>query len=315
MKWIFALALILSVEKPLAGQVQLVNPEPEIVRITGARFAYPLLQHWIDRFNTQYPEIQVVIEARGSSDPADYDVLIEGFEQSEEVKQSRVFLYVGRYVIVPVTHARSPLAVAHRDKGLTRDEIRRIFFRDIFADDQGVVKTPYTAYTRLQKAAAPIVFSRHFGFTQKDLLGKAVAGADEHLIKAVLRDTTGVTYAPLPLLYTLSQQGKLKDLTILPLYSTDDGALSRVAYPFANTGSPEDKARSIDVDTTGLPNALLHLSIGRDTATKSAITFLNWIHEHGSSDLQAFGFLDLPPTSTYNEAFQRFVRFATADNH
>ena len=59
----------------------------KIVIITGVRFSYPLVPKWIDNLNAVFQDVQIVIESRGSSDPAHYDLLIEAYEPDIEVKK------------------------------------------------------------------------------------------------------------------------------------------------------------------------------------------------------------------------------------
>lgn len=59
----------------------------KIVAITGVRFAYPLVQKWIDDYNKINPDIQIIIEHRGTNDPAKYDILIEAYEPDAEKKE------------------------------------------------------------------------------------------------------------------------------------------------------------------------------------------------------------------------------------
>lgn len=157
----------------------------KVVVITGTRFAYPLIQKWIDEYNQINPSVQIIIESRGTSDPSNYDVLAEAYEQDDAVKKNREYLYLARYAILPVANSKSSFAKTYAEKGITKDLINQLFFHDMFADkdNEQRIKTPYTIYTRLQKAGAPIVFTKYFGYQQKDIKGKAIAGSDEHLLK------------------------------------------------------------------------------------------------------------------------------------
>ncbi len=94
--------------------------------------------------------------------------------------------------------------------------IKQIYFQDIFADNGKEVKTPpHTTYTRLQKAGSPIVFASYFKYEQKDIKGKGIAGSDDHLLKAVLRDTTGVSYLPTPLIYDKTSGGPQSGIAVI----------------------------------------------------------------------------------------------------
>src|SRR5690606_23331006 len=169
-------------------------------------------------FNKIYPDVQIVIESRGSSDPLQYDILAEVYEHDAEIKKDRQYLYVGRYAILPVATTQSQFAKTYAQKGLSNNLIKQIFFHNIFADkdEEEKIKVPFTVYTRFQKAGAPKVFAEFYGLEQKDINGKAIAGSDEHLLKALLRDSTGITYLPLPLVYDPETKKTVEGLTIIP---------------------------------------------------------------------------------------------------
>ena len=200
----------------------------KIVLITGVRFAYPLVQKWIDDYNPVNQDVQIVIESRGSADPAQYDILIEAYEPDEAAKKSREYFYIARYAVLPVANSKSEFAKTYSSKGLNKDLITQLFFNDIFANDEDEkeIKEPYTIYTRLQKAGSPIIFTKYFGYEQKDVKGKAIAGSDEHLLKAVLRDSTSVSYLPLSLIYDHTSKKPVDGLTVLPVDLNGNGKVS-----------------------------------------------------------------------------------------
>jgi phosphate transport system substrate-binding protein len=107
-----------------------------------------------------------------------------------------------------VANAKSAFAKTYSEKGLTGDLIKQIFFHDIYAskDKLQEIGSSYTVYTRLQKAGAPKTFASCFGYEQQQIKGKSIAGADEHLLKALLKDSTGVSYNNLGLIYDLKPE-------------------------------------------------------------------------------------------------------------
>src|SRR5690606_37651327 len=55
-----------------------VGPTPQkVVVITGARFTYDLVEKWIDEYNKVNPQVQIIVESRGTADPLNYDILAE----------------------------------------------------------------------------------------------------------------------------------------------------------------------------------------------------------------------------------------------
>lgn len=291
----------------LKGMGQQSN-QPHVVRVTGARFAYPLLQNWIDRFSKEHPDIQVIIESRGSADPSQYDVLLEAFEHPDEVRQQREYVYIARYAVLPIANSRSQFAAVYREKGLNKDLISGIFFHDLFADKSELeIKAPFTVYTRLQKAGVPIIFSSYFGYEQKDIRGKSIAGADEHLIKALLRDTTGISYAPLSLVYSHTSGKPLDGIDVLPVDLNGNGRVSDEEKFYEDLPSViAHLEKGTPTNLQNIPIAYLHFSVDKKTASPEVLRFLTWLINNGVSDLHSFGYLHPEPAWLNKEKFEQF---------
>ena len=267
---------------------------PKVVRITGARFTYPLVENWIEKYTKANPDVQVVIESRGLQDPAQYDVLIEALEQSDDIKNTRDYTYVGRYAILPVANSKSSFARTFVVKGLTSGTIKQVFFHDVFADKdkEEKITAPYTTYTRMQKASAPTVFANYFKFEQKDIKGKGIAGSDEHLLKAVLRDTTAVSYLASPLIYNKSNGAPITGLTPIPVDLNGNDRVSEDEKFFSSRTTLIDRLSSTNPkDIHNIPVEYIHLSVDKKTATPEAQAFIRWVVENGLNDLKEFGYL------------------------
>jgi phosphate transport system substrate-binding protein len=286
------------------------QPTQKVVVVTGARFSYKLVQKWIDDYNEVNPDVQIIIESRGSSDPTKFDILAEVYEQDDEIKKSREYINVGRYAILPVATSKSSFAKVYGDKGLNTELISQIFFHDIFADKEKEksVKAPFTVYTRLQKAGVPIVFTKYFGFEQKDIKGKAIAGADEHLMKALLRDSTGVSYLPLPLIYDQVTKKPIAGLTVLPVDFNGNGKVNDEEKFYGDLTEVIKHLEEKDAkDIKNIPIEYLHLSIDKKDATPEAINFLKWVNENGQNDLHDFGYLKPEAKRFEKDKFNEFA--------
>lgn len=278
----------------LSSFLEAFGQNPAVVRVTGVRFAYPLVQHWIDQYNKVNPDVQIVIEWRGSQDPSQFDILIEAYEQSEEIRKNRDYTYVGRYAILPVANSMSEFARTYAGKGLNTQTIKQIFFHDLYADKdkEQKITAPFTTYTRLQKAGAPMVFASYFKFEQKDISGKGIAGSDEHLLKAVLRDSTGVTYLPSPVLYDKSTGAPVAGLTPIPVDLNGNDRLNDDEKIFGSWSAAADRLSTSDVkDLRNVPIEDIHLSVDKKNSKPEATAFIRWVADNGSKDLKTFGFL------------------------
>ena len=283
----------------VAGAVTTEVKLRDTVRVTGVRFTYPLIQHWIDIFTASHPGVSIVILPRSTSDPAYFDILVEAFEHDAEVKANRDYLYIARYAVLPVANSRSTFAETYATRGLTRDDIAQIYFHNLFGDNSNArkISKPYTVYTRLQKAGAPMVFARCYGFGQADFRGKAVSGSDEHLRQAILRDTSAVGYLPLPLIYSERYGYPVDGLTILPIDLNGNGRITEDEMIFGDLQTFIGNVEELDPKSVrNLPAGTIHLSAIRNETKDAAREFMQWIMLHGMSDLHEFGYLHLQPT-------------------
>ncbi len=286
----------------------------KIVVITGNRFSYELVQEWIDDYVKVKPEVQIIIEARGSNDPASFQILAEVYKSDEALQNTREYINVGRYAILPVATANSEFANYFTDRGLNELLIKQIFFNDIYADNESREKidAPYTVYTRLQKAGVPLVFAKYFGYQQKDIKGSSIAGADEHLLKALLRDPNGVTYLPLTLIYDHGTRKPIDKLTVLPVDLNGNGKVNAEEKFYTDLDKVIVQLEGKESgDIKNVPIEYLHLSIDRQTATPEAIDFLKWVNENGQEYLHRFGYLK--PEAKYFEK-EKFNEFAAKRN-
>jgi phosphate transport system substrate-binding protein len=292
-----------ALAKAIAGTSR-ERADQKVVVITGARFTYPLVQKWIDTYNQANPDAQIIIESRGSNDPSKYDILIEVYDQDEATKKSRDYVYIARYAVLPVANSISAFAKVYSNKGLSKERINQLFFHDVFADKEHEEKinAPYTIYTRLQKAGVPLVFAGYFGYEQKDIKGKAIAGADEHLVKSILRDSTAVSYLPLTLAYDRTTRKPIDGVTIIPVDLNGNGRVSDDEKIYGTLDNVIERIESSRTkELNNIPQGYVHLSVDKTTANTEAVAFLRWVIEHGQEDLKQFGYLP-PEGSKFEKA-------------
>lgn len=279
------------------------------VIITGVRFSYPLVQKWIEAYKAEDPNTTVQIESRTATDPAKYDILIEAYEPETSVKGSREYVYIARYALLPFANVNSAFASIYGNKGLTTDAIKQIYFDDIYADKKDKqIDIPFTVYTRLQKAGAPITFAKYFGFEQSNIKGKAISGADEHLVKALLKDSTGVSYGTPGLIYDLQTRKQLDGLAVIPVDIDGNKKVNNEEKSFyAILDDVIQKLESEDVKN--IPVEYLHLSIDKNSTNAAALKFLHWVLNNGQENLHQFGFLK-PDPKRFEQEKEKFEQLA-----
>ncbi len=283
---------IAAVFLPAYGQPD--NSNNKLVIVTGARFSYELIEKWIEEYSRVKPDVQIIIESRGSADPLRFDILAEVYEHPREVRVLRNYLYIGRYAVLPVANSSSSFAKEYAQKGVNQSVLKTIFFHDIFAGEnkRQTIEYPFTTYARMQKAGAPSVFAEYFGYDQKDIKGTRIAGADSHLLKVLLRDTSAVSHLPLPLIYDLHARQPIDGLAVLPPDLNGNNKVSADEKFYGNLDVVIERLENANPkDIKNIPIAYLHLSVSRDQASAEAVDFLIWIRENGQAYLHSYGFL------------------------
>jgi ABC-type phosphate transport system substrate-binding protein len=272
----------------LNGQVSAQQASGEVV-ITGVRFAYPLVEKWISDYKNVNPQANIRIESRTVTDPQKYDLLIEAYEQGKAAEESREFVSLGRYALLPVANAKSEFAKEYAEKGLTEKTYKQVFFHDIYAEKDKSLPANYTIYTRLQKAGAPVTFAKYFGYEQQNIKGKSIAGADEHLIKALLKDETGVSYTTIGLAYDQQTGKPVEGLTIIPVDLDGNGKVTKDEKVL---DSRELLIAAIENQKVkNVPIEYIHFSIDKSNTNAEARKFLLWVAENAEKDLHQFGYL------------------------
>lgn len=265
------------------------------IMLSGARFTNAIFEYWIVEYQKEHPGIKIRIENKGAQEYANADIIVHGLEPDKsEMDKKRKYIPIAKCAIVPVANAESPFARIYGEKGLDREEIKQVFFYDpIEQEEKKPIKTPFTVYTRVQKAPSPTVFASNFGYEQQDLHGRAIAGADIHLIKSILRDPQGITYAPISLIYS-SETGKpLEGLQVIPVDFDDNGKVSadeRFYHELSIVLKNLENSKSKNI-----PVADIWVSILRETAKPEAIQFLQWVLDKGQVSLKQYGYLNPEP--------------------
>jgi phosphate transport system substrate-binding protein len=159
----------------------------------------------------------------------------------------------------------------------------------------------------LQKAGVPMIFSKHFGYEQKDIKGTGIAGADTHLIKALLRDSIGVTYLPSPMIY--NESGKPTDgLAVIPVDLNGNGKVSDDEKFVDQFDKVVSRLETADQNQfKNIPSDYLHLSVDKQNASAEAIAFLKWVNENGQKALHQFGFFLPEQKKDETKSFNEFV--------
>ncbi len=267
------------------------------VLITGTRFTYPLVEKWISEFKIKYPDVEVKILPRGLVTPDSGNIVINAHKLlPNEVKQGYTTINISKYALLPVANANNPL-INEYAKGLREKDIKDLFFeKDIFEstgkEKKKKNKFQPTIYTREQKACAPTTFASHYGFTQDNIIGKGVSGDDKHLINAILKDSSGLTYNVPVFIYDLTSRKVKPGIKVIPLDLNENGKLDADENIYENldeliAGLESEKHTAIPVEYVNIsyPKVI-------NSDNNNLKLFINYILNEGQQFNHQFGFID-----------------------
>jgi phosphate transport system substrate-binding protein len=125
----------------------------------------------------------------------------------------------------------------------------------------------------------------------------------------LLRDSTGISYLPLPLIYDLSSRKLIEGLTVLPVDLDGNGKVNDEEKIYDNLNTVIQKFESSNPkDLKNVPIEYLHLSVDKSKASPEAVTFLKWVNENGHNYLNEFGYLK-PEANKFEK--EKFIEFAS----
>jgi len=278
------------------------------VIITGARFTYPIVEKWIADYEKINPHVKVKIAPRTTTDPSQYDLLIEAYVLTPETQQRREQLHIARYALLPVANEKSPAARALGTRGADKNELTQLFFHDLFAKKEKELAFPYVIYTRQQKSGPSITFAKYFGYEHQQIKGKTIAGSDEHLIQAVLKDSLSLSYNHPGLIYDLKTRSVKTGLVLIPIDINGNG---RISSEEKKTYGLDELLANLEENTPHVPIGSIHLSIPKEGYNQEALRFLLWVVANGQRDLHQFGLLT-PDAGQLQEDIEKFEQFTSS---
>lgn len=273
------------------------------VIITGSRFTYPLVEKWIAEFKKEYPDVPFRIIARGGTNIDSANLIINAHKlSSEEIRGGNYVVNIGRYAILPIANSKNPLLSDWRKKGIKVKSLKKLFFKkydpyNVEDEPKAKDKNEYKpiVYTRAQKACAPITFATNYGFVQDDIVGKPIGGDDKHLLLVVEKDTNGITYNNLGMIYDIYSREIKSKLSVIPIDLNDNGKLDETENFYQKLD--DVIARLEKSKIAEIPVEYINVSYPAQTieSNRNISLFLDWILTKGQKYNHELGFLDFEP--------------------
>ena len=256
------------------------------VIITGTRFTYPIIEKWIYEFKKSYPDVPVSLAPLGSpaADSANLKISSHDIEKSD-LKEGDNYVAVAKYGLMPIANAKSPLVPYYKNKGLQEKDINELFFTDNSTKDKN-----YVVYTREKKSCAPISFAAYYGHSFLELSGVKVPGDDKDLLKALKKDSLGVSYNNLGYVYNVRTRKLEEGIAVLPLDLNHNGKIDSDENYYATLDEVIKKYEN--TQSKLLATEDVNIIYSKTSPTPNITVFLNWVLNEGQKYNHEVGFLN-----------------------
>ncbi len=271
----------------LEGTVNAQGRQP-IIRITGTKFPFGIMQKWIDVYTQLHPGIAVALSKDISTDSAELLIAAHSF-RANELPPGKQYIAVARYAQLPIVNSSYPDLAALQQKGFTPADLKRTFFTATTNN-----AASFNVYRRDKNVCASRSFSEKVTGRQQDITGTMVNGDDRALSAAVKGDIHGISYNNLGLVYDLKTRKVADSIAIIPIDLDENGHIDGGENFY---GTLDDILKFLREDGSELiPQDDVNIVFNTATVSKEALGFLQWIITSGQEFNNAYGLLKLNAT-------------------
>lgn len=272
------LSVVLLLQLLATGTATADKPK-ETITINTARVSRSLVSQWVEKYTETHTEVEIRILQNPKAE-ADVHFAPQG-GSNEDVVQ------VGRYALLPVINSTNPYngeLLRHR---LDEQELKAIFFQQDIPDNckKNSAAEKLTVYSGAGRTSGASAFAARFGQTVSNLRGKRIAGDDIHLLTAIGKDSTGVTFNSLTYLFDLGSRTLKPQIALLPL------DLKKEQEKVLQEGNLDQTLQLLEAEEIALiPIGGIVFSYRNSPAVRD---FLRWVVNEGQQYNHAHGFLTL----------------------
>lgn len=280
----------------------LAAQEKKAIYVESAKVTAPLMQKWISEYSKENSHVEIKI-ADKKVNKADITLDLIVNEPDENLSPDKYVLCVARYAILPVTCKCNPIINTLGNERLNKKKLISLFFDEEDEESGKKQQEPSctTVYSGNNPTSAAIAFANHFGYKTSNIKGKKISGDDIYLLKAIDRDSSGITFNNLSYIYDIDSRRLKKELCLLPL---DIKKEYRDLFNSASIDEILTLLETSDIDLIPIQNIEVVYNIDK---CKETADFVQWIMTKGVSFNHSYGFLR-PDKDTLNLQQQHIQR-------
>lgn len=271
------------------------------ISISGAFALYPMAVLWAEEFQKIHPDVRIDISAggagKGMTDALSQMVDLGMFSRevsAEEQAKGAWSVAVAKDAVVATYNPSCPVAKSIREKGISRDQLIKIYLDGVYKTWGDLYKTNdktrLNAYTRSDACGAAEMWGKYLGSNQESLKGIGVFG-DPGIADAVKNDKTGLGYNNVNYAYDMNTRKPYAGIAVVPIDLNNDGVVSEeenfydsldnMMEAISSGKYPSPPARDLYFVSKGKPKNI------------AVLAFLKWIVTDGQKYVHKAGYVNL----------------------
>jgi phosphate transport system substrate-binding protein len=274
------------------------------IRISGAWALYPMMLVWANEYQKTH-NVKIDISGggagKGMSDVLGNQVdmgMVSRPIRKEEIDQGAFYIAVTKDAVVATINAENPILKEIYVKGLSREELRKIFMKEITEWGQIIGKElendKIIVYGRSDASGAAKIWAQFLGdYTQSDCQNKADANfdGDQPVALAVGREKNSIGFNNLNYAYNMENDGFAEGIRPIPI-DLNENSLLDVEENFY--GDRKKLVHNVSLGKYPSPPARLEYVVSKGSFKGEVKEFVNWILTDGQGLVKKNGYVNLP---------------------
>src|SRR3982751_2004247 len=129
------------------------HAQSSIIKITGTKFPFDIMQQWIDAYSKTHPGVQFQLSKAIPPDSADLMIAAHAFRPGE-LKNDQVIIALNRYAQLPIVNSQRSDLQALQQKGVTQADLKNIYFNQNAKTSVSGFTNPLNVYRRNKNVCA-----------------------------------------------------------------------------------------------------------------------------------------------------------------
>ncbi|MEO0292801.1 MAG: substrate-binding domain-containing protein [candidate division WOR-3 bacterium] len=305
-KWVRFILILLFLSGCKSGR-----EERREIRVSGAWALYPMMLVWAEEYG-KVSGVKVEV-AGGGAGKGVSDVLSGQVDigmvsrpiREEEIKEGAFYVAVTKDAVVATINSKNPIIKEIYKRGLTKEELRKIFMGEIkewgeivgkeLKDDKIII------YGRSDASGAAQVWAEFLGnYTQGDCKEKAHANfdGDQAVALAVSREKNSIGFNNLNYAYNIETGSFAEGIRPVPIDLNENGTLDPDEDFYSNR---EKFVYNVSIGKYPSPPARFEYLVSKGPFKGEAKKFVEWILNEGQKFIEESGYIKLSPEKLQEE--------------